>query len=67
MLNIVSIGNKQIQQISIYNTSGSLMFESNDIDKINSGIDVTHLSNGLYVIKIAAKDGNSSVYKFQKK
>ncbi|OJV28417.1 MAG: hypothetical protein BGO32_06210 [Bacteroidetes bacterium 37-13] len=67
MLNIVNLGNKQIRQISIYNTSGSLMFESNEIDKINSSIDVTHLSNGLYVIKIAENDGNSSVYKFLKR
>lgn len=67
MLNIVSLGNKQIQHIGIYNTSGSLMFESNEIDKINSGIDVAHLSNGLYVIKIAENDGNSSVYKFLKR
>lgn len=66
MLSIVSLGTRQIQQISIYSTSGSLMFESNEIDKQNPSIDVANLSSGLYVIKIADSENKNSVYKFLK-
>ncbi|HRN95391.1 MAG TPA: T9SS type A sorting domain-containing protein [Chitinophagales bacterium] len=66
MLNIVSIGNRQIQQISIYNTSGSLVFERNDIDIQNPNIDVAHLSKGLYVVKIEDSESKNSVFKFLK-
>ena len=43
-----------INQITIYDFKGQVVFESNN----QSSIDLSHLSNGIYIIKIQDENGN---------
>jgi hypothetical protein len=58
----ISISSKdfEINKIQIYNLLGELMFEDNALGT-PSQVDLSHLSNGMYVVKIMDSESNSKV------
>nr|AIA91524.1 CAZy families PL1 protein [uncultured Flavobacteriaceae bacterium] len=56
---------EEIQKVEIYSTSGNLVFSQNMNNK--SIVNVEHLTNGIYLIKITDQKGVAKTAKFIKK
>jgi len=61
--NHITILGVEPQMMTIYNTIGQIVFTQTDY---SNSIDVSHLANGIYFLKIVLEDGSQQVRKFVK-
>ncbi|MCB9328000.1 MAG: T9SS type A sorting domain-containing protein [Lewinellaceae bacterium] len=63
VLNIISNSNQKLHNISLMSIDGRLVFSTNNIRMKKYSMDVSHLSAGIYIIKISTDTGEKTIRK----